>query len=142
MSLPFVNKNYKFRSENQWYSSFQRKVSEKDGNPQTYSSFPVPTEMTGKILYHLQTPTQRGSIWPLFPPFDTADGATILICCCFRAAARDSGLAKRHTCTMNSVPFQPDFPVLFFLLLTVIMLQKPYYTPGKCVLASVPSIFA
>ena len=41
--LPFVNKNRKFRLETQMvqYSSFHRKVSGKDGNPQRYKN-PVP----------------------------------------------------------------------------------------------------
>ena len=44
MSTKPENSGWKFK----WYSSFHRKVSENDGNPQTYSSFPVKTEMTGK----------------------------------------------------------------------------------------------
>ena len=40
-----------FNRKFKWHSSFHRKVSKKDGNLQTYSSFPVPTGMTGKSLY-------------------------------------------------------------------------------------------
>ena len=46
-------KNESFGWKFKWYSSFHRKVSEKDGNLQTYSSFPVPTGMTGKWLSFL-----------------------------------------------------------------------------------------
>ena len=84
-----------------WYSSFHRKVAGKDGNPQRYSSFPVPTEMTGKILYHLKTPTRPGALRPLFPPFDAADAVVI----CFLLAVRVSGLAKRQH-RENPVPLR------------------------------------
>ena len=93
LSTKTENSGWKFK----WYSSFLWKVSGNDGNPQTYSSLPVPTGITGKILYHLWTPTRPGSLRPLFPPFDIADTAAILICHCFLLAARDSGLAKHHT---------------------------------------------
>ena len=39
------------------YSSFQRKLSGRDGNPQTYSSFSIPTEMAGIFTYHLSNHT-------------------------------------------------------------------------------------
>lgn len=58
-----------FNRKFKWHSSFHRKVSKKDGNLQTHSSFPIPTGMTGKSLYHLWTPTHPGSSQPLFPPF-------------------------------------------------------------------------
>ena len=65
LSTKTENSGWKFKR----YSSFHRKVSGKDGNLQTYSSFPVPTGMTGKSLYHLWTPTRPGSPRRLFPPF-------------------------------------------------------------------------
>ena len=69
------NSGWKFK----WCSSFHWQVSEKYETLQTKSTFPVPTAMTGKFLYHLY----RASI--------TAFRY------CFLSAARDSGLAKRHT---------------------------------------------
>lgn len=49
LSTNTENSGWQFK----WYSSLHRKLSEKDGNLQTYSSFPVPTGMTGKSLHHL-----------------------------------------------------------------------------------------
>ena len=60
--LPFDNKNRNFRLEVQTvlFRPFHWNVSEKYGNAQMYSSFPIPNEMTRKFCTIRQNHGQPG----------------------------------------------------------------------------------
>ena len=64
-ALQSINSNFPLKSQMVQLIPVRTCLSVKDKNPQTYSSFSIPTEMTGKSLYHLLShtrPTRRAGI--------------------------------------------------------------------------------